>query len=338
MRFGKYWLCCLAGCYMGLAQAATFPYAASERADVAAFVDDMAKRHGFDRDWVAQWLKQAQRSERILEAISRPAERTLEWEAYRRIFIRPEQIEQGLAFLAKHEETFARAEAELGVSRYIAAAIIGVETRYGRFMGPHRVLDALATLGFDYPPRSDFFRRQLGEYFLLVREQGFNPADIKGSYAGAMGYGQFIPGSYRHYAIDFDGDGVVDILTNPVDAIGSVANYFREHRWQPGRPIAERLPGTLPDDSPLLTQGLRPTLTVADYRAAGLTPGKTVQDSEPARAIQVLGEDGPELWLTYHNFYVITRYNHSHLYAMAVHELARLLEAGSAAAGSDSDV
>ena len=188
------------------------------------------------------------------------------------------------------------------------------------------MLDALATLAFDYPPRSRFFRSELAQYLLMTREQGFDPMALTGSYAGAMGYGQFISSSYRHYALDFDGDDVADILTNPVDAIGSVANYFHAHRWQTGEPVAERVSDSLPKSSPLLTRELRPTLTVNDYRQAGIVPKMDVPGDAKARVIRLVGDEGSELWLTYHNFYVITRYNHSHLYAMAVHQLAGALE------------
>ncbi len=299
----------------------------SETRDGVAFIQALSDEHGFDRAELTGWLGEAERQDSILKSISTPAEKTLEWYEYRRIFIRDEQIDGGLAFLREHREAFERAETELGVSKYIIAAIIGVETRYGRYLGNHRVLDALATLAFDYPPRSAFFRRELAEFFLMTREQGFDPLLVKGSYAGAMGYGQFISSSYRHYAIDFDGDKVADILTNPVDAIGSVANYFARHGWVSGGPVAEQIADadSLAADSALLTSGLKPSRTIADYRAAGLEPVSELPDDGPARAIRLEGEEQPQLWLTYHNFYVITRYNHSHLYGMAVFELSRAL-------------
>lgn len=292
-----------------------------------AFIDALSNQHGFEPAELTYWLDEAERQDGILKSISTPAEKTLQWHEYRRIFLRDEQIGDGVAFLREHQEAFERAETEFGVSKYIIAAIIGVETRYGRYLGNHRVLDALATLAFDYPPRSAFFRRELGEFFLMTREQGFDPLQIKGSYAGAMGYGQFISSSYRHYAIDFDGDKVADILTNPVDAIGSVANYFAEHSWSKGGPVAEQIENadSLAADSALLTKGLKPSKRVSDYRAAGLAPVSVVSDEQSARAIVLEGEDRPQLWLTYHNFYVITRYNHSHLYGMAVFELSQAL-------------
>lgn len=298
-------------------------------ADGKAFIGEMTDRYGFEASRVTALLASATRQDAILEAISRPAEKSLEWHQYRKIFIRPERLAQGRKFLAEYREAFARAEAEYGVPANIVAAIIGVETWYGNYTGKYRVLDALATLAFDYPPRSRFFRSELVQYLLLTREQGLDPESLKGSYAGAMGYGQFISSSYRNYAVDFDGDGRVDILNSPVDAIGSVANYFHRHDWRSGEPVAERIEDRLPETSPLLGGELRPRLTVRAYRDAGIAPGAAVQPDDPARAVRVSGEQGPELWLTYHNFYVITRYNHSHLYAMAVHELARLLDSSA---------
>ncbi len=290
-----------------------------------AFIREMAERYGFEASRVEALLASAERKDSILDAISRPAEKTLEWHQYRKIFIRPERIDQGVEFLRQYREAFERAEDEYGVPASVIAAIIGVETWYGTYKGNHRVLDALATLAFDYPPRSRFFRSELAQFLLMTREQDFDPEKLTGSYAGAMGYGQFISSSYRHYAIDFDGDGVVDILDNPVDAIGSVANYFRAHHWKQGEPIAEQVRDSLPEGSTLLTRDLQPALTVNDYQRAGLLPTADVAGDAKARAIRLIGADGPELWLTYHNFYVITRYNHSHLYAMAVFQLANAL-------------
>ncbi|WP_227664007.1 lytic murein transglycosylase B [Marinobacter salarius] len=324
MKAVRYWLGVgwVMACFASPLQAG--PY--NETPESREFVREMSERYGFEAERVSAILANAQRRDSILEAISRPAEKTLEWHEYRRIFMRDERIEQGVSFLRKHQEAFERAEREYGVPASIVAAIIGVETWYGTYKGKYRVLDALATLAFDYPPRSRFFRSELAQYLLMTREQGFDPMALTGSYAGAMGYGQFISSSYRHYALDFDGDDVADILTNPVDAIGSVANYFRAHRWQTGEPVAERVSDSLPKNSPLLTGELRPTLTVNDYRQAGIIPEMDVPGDAKARAIRLVGDEGSELWLTYHNFYVITRYNHSHLYAMAVHQLAGALE------------
>lgn len=293
-----------------------------------AFIRTMVEDFGFEASRVESLLGEAQKKDSILESISRPAEKTLEWHSYRKIFIRPERIAQGQEFMMAHADVLARADQAYGVPPEIVTAIIGVETWYGRYMGKYRVLDALSTLAFDYPPRSRFFRSELEQYLLMTREQGLDPTALKGSYAGAMGYGQFISSSYRHYAVDFDGDGVADIMNNPVDAIGSVANYFKVHRWQPGEPVADRLDANLPTGSALLTKGLKPSLKVADYRKAGLPVPKSVSGDLPARALRLEAENEHELWLTYPNFYVITRYNHSHLYAMAVHQLAQALQSG----------
>lgn len=305
-------------------------YAASAQGKV--FIDEMVSTHGYDRDQLTRWLADASKQSAIIDSISKPAEKTLNWEGYRRIFITPARIEKGKAFLDRYQAEFDRAEAEFGVSRYVIAAIIGVETQYGDYSGRYRVVDALSTLAFDYPPRSKFFRGQLEQFFLMTREQSLDPAELKGSYAGAMGFGQFIPSSYRHYAVDFDNDGVADIVSNPIDAIGSVGNYFAKHRWVKGAPVAEQVPAeqTATLDSGLFTRSLKPSLTVGDYRKAGITPLSSVDDSNRARLVRLQAEGGPQDWLTYHNFYVITRYNHSHLYAMAVLEL-------SGALASDND-
>ncbi|WP_227519895.1 lytic murein transglycosylase B [Mangrovitalea sediminis] len=293
--------------------------------DAQHFIDMMVSKHGFSRFEMERWMANADRKDSILEAISRPAEKVLEWKDYRKIFLTSQRIRQGRAFLEAHKAAFDREEAELGVSRYIVAAIIGVETRYGHVDGNYRVIDALSTLAFDYPPRSAFFRRQLEQYFLMTREQHFNPLSLTGSYAGAMGYGQFIPSSYRDFAIDFDGDKVADIFDNPVDAIGSVANYFHKHSWQYGSPVADQVQLDAAKAASLETDGLKPTLTMADFRKAGVDPSEDVAGTQPTRLITLQGEKGAEYWLTYHNFYVITRYNHSPLYAMAVYQLAQAL-------------
>lgn len=293
--------------------------------EAQAFADKMRSEYGFEEQSLERWLSAAEKQQKIIDAISRPAEKTLEWSDYRRIFLTEDRIQGGKAFIEEHQETFARAEADLGLSRYYAAAILGVETRYGRHRGNYRVLDALATLAFDYSPRGSFFRKELEHFLLLTREQGFDPLVLKGSYAGAMGYGQFISSSYRAYAIDFDADGVADILENPTDAIGSIANYFARHGWKPGQPVAEKV--TVNDEQRKLAETrLKPSRTLGDFRAAGVEVVAGLHDSAPARLLRLEGETGTEYWLTYHNFYVITRYNHSSLYAMAVMQLAQALQ------------
>ncbi len=290
------------------------------------FAAKMASEHGFDRAWINDLLAQAERKQSILDAISRPAERTLEWKDYRKIFIQESRIEQGVAFWKEHRATLERAEKQYGVPPHIITAIIGVETRYGRHMGNYRVLDALATLGFDYPKRGKFFSRQLEEFLLMTREQGLNPLTMTGSYAGAMGFGQFIPSSYRSFAVDFDGDGVADIVNNPVDAIGSVANYFSEHHWRQGELVAVTAAVDAGHDKAVFDAGLKPKWNVAELIAKGVTPYTELDGSAKASAFRFLGEQGEEHWLGLHNFYVITRYNHSSMYAMAVYQLSQLVE------------
>jgi membrane-bound lytic murein transglycosylase B len=295
----------------------------SEHPDAKAFIDSLVQEHGFDAEFVRNALKSAERKESILAAISRPAEKTLNWAEYSKIFLTEQRIRYGKEFMQKHADTLSKAEAEFGVPKEIITAIIGVETRYGQNKGSFRVLDALATLGFDYEPRAEFFKKELVQMFLLAREQGFNVEDLKGSYAGAMGYGQFISSSYRHYAVDFDGDNVVDILNNPVDAIGSVANYFKKHRWRQGEPVAEQVVLDGIEYKELLNDSLKPARKLADLRALGFQGAKDIPDDAPVKILELEGDGGQELWLAWHNFYVITRYNHSHLYAMAVYQLAQ---------------
>lgn len=307
----------------------------TERADVREYVDELVDSHGFDETELLELFSQAARKDRILESISRPAERTLEWHEYRQIFVKEPRISQGVEFWEANAETLEAAEARYGVAPEYVVAIIGVETRYGRITGSYRVLDALMTLAFDYPPRASFFRKELTEYLLLAREEDGDPASFTGSYAGAMGYGQFIPSSYRAYAVDFDEDGARDIWTNEADAIGSVANYFSRHGWQPGQPVAMQV--TLGDGAAdaLATRSLALEQTVGDLTAAGVELGGVVLDpSMAANLYRMMQADSADYWLGFDNFYVITRYNHSRLYALAVHELSQAVLAARAAAGT----
>ncbi len=289
------------------------------------FTDRMVSEHGFERSRVEALLAQAERKQSILDAIARPAERTLEWKDYRRIFIQESRIEQGVEFWREHRDTLERAHKEYGVPPQIIVAIIGVETRYGRHKGNYRVLDALATLGFDYPPRSKFFGKQLEEYLLMTREQSLDPLDLKGSYAGAMGFGQFIPSSYRSFAVDFDGDGVADIVNNPVDAIGSVANYFARHHWRQGEAVVLAADVAKQHDAEVFEAGLKPKWSVAQLADKGVRSYARLDGDAMASAIRFIGDEGEEHWLGLHNFYVITRYNHSSMYAMAVYQLSQLV-------------
>lgn len=294
-----------------------------------AMIDDLVASENFDRAALEQVFAQAERKDKILEAISRPAEKIKPWYEYRAIFVTDQRESEGIDFFREHRAAFDRAEAELGVPREMILAIIGVETYYGRIAGSYRVLDALATLAFDYPRRSAFFTSELRNYLILTRDQGFDPTVLKGSYAGAMGYGQFMPSSYREYAIDFDGDGIADIWNNPVDAIGSVANYFKRHGWRPGEPVvfaADSGPDVPNEVFVNSRADLKPTRTVAQLRELGVTPrNEEVAPDAMATAMKFELADGYEYWLGMHNFYVITRYNLSAMYAMSVYQLSQNL-------------
>lgn len=294
------------------------------RPEAEAFYERL-EAQGFERDYLEGVLADAQRQQSILDAIARPAEKRLTWGEYRRIFIEPRRISRGVAFWDEHAETLARAQAQYGVPAEIIVAIIGVETRYGRIMGNYRVLDALATLGFDYPRRSEFFLGELEQYLLMTREEGIAPGSLKGSYAGAMGYGQFIPSSFRHYAVDFDGDGKRNIWGNPVDAIGSVANYFAEHGWRPGAPVRSNVVMGSPADDAWVNAGLKPEVTLAQWAERDIHTRRDLDLNQPATLMRLEMEDGDHYWFGLHNFYVITRYNHSRLYAMAVYELSQAI-------------
>ena len=310
-------------CVAGVGSPALADY--SSQPAVQEYIDELVAEHGFDRSWLQGVLAKASRNDDVIARISKPAERALKWYEYRRIFIKDERIDGGVEFWRRHRATIERAAAEFKVAPEIIVAVIGVETYYGRFLGTFPVLDALATLAFDYPRRAAFFRGQLTEYMLLVREQGLDPTTLKGSYAGAFGYGQFIPSSFRNFAVDFDGDGVSNIWSNETDAIGSVANYFAEHGWRGDGPVALRVTLADPEADQLANHGLALEQTVGALRAAGVQGGDELDAAEPANLMRMDLADGTEYWLALHDFYVITRYNHSRLYGLAVLQLGQLI-------------
>lgn len=291
-----------------------------------AFAEQMHKEHGFDPDWVTATLAKANKDQKILDAIARPWE-AKPWHQYHPIFLTEKRTTKGVEFWKKHAKTLARAEQELGVPPEIIVAIIGVETFYGTYKGKYSVLDSLYTLGFHYPPRATFFRSELAQYLLLTREESLPLHELKGSYAGAMGWGQFISSSYRHYAIDFDGDGIRDLLSNPVDAIGSVANYFTRHGWQRGQPVAypARVQGK--QAPKLLRKSLKYQDNWQSLQQAGvsLPGGERIAPDAPVKLLAFAQPEGEEYWVGLKNFYVITRYNHSPLYAMAVYQLSQAI-------------
>ena len=322
---------------------AAFSFSASAQAstpepifDKQTFIEEMVREHQFNANDIKAQLDHLTPNQSILDAISRPWE-AKPWHQYHPIFLTDKRTEKGVAFWKTHADTLQRAERELGVPAEIIVAIIGVETYYGSYQGKYGVLDALNTLGFYFEPRAKFFRKELKEFFILAREEGFNVAELKGSYAGAMGWGQFISSSYRHYAIDFDGDGVRDLLNNPVDAIGSVANYFRKHGWKTDQPVALPLKNTRVgpqsysklQDLGLVSKSLPLEHTWQAIKQAGFALDHpmantfTLKDSANSKLLAFKQPEGYEYWVGLHNFYVITRYNHSPLYAMAVYQLSQ---------------
>jgi membrane-bound lytic murein transglycosylase B len=312
------------------AAASTAAYAGDyeQRTDVRAFAQEMQERYDFKQADVLAVLAQAEKKQKILDAIAKPAEKAKPWKEYRKIFITDARIEGGADFWLTHEQGLRAVSERYQVEPEMIVAIIGVETSYGKNTGSYRVIDALSTLAFDYPPRSAFFRQELQNYLLLAREQKHDPLTLTGSYAGAMGYGQFMPSSYRNFAVDFDGDGFADIWNNPPDAIASVANYFKQHGWKKGGPVLARANVSADFDKTLLGAGFKPQHTLTELAPRGAAPlvgGLSVNSK--AVLLSQEGDYGTEYWLGFDNFYTITRYNNSSMYAMATKQLADAIKA-----------
>lgn len=291
-----------------------------DRQETQAFIQDMVKRHGFTEADLRDIFTRAEIVDSILEAIAKPAEKK-PWYQYRPIFLTPDRVRRGVEFWEDHAEPLARAEALFGVPAEIIVAIIGVETSYGRITGRYKVINALATLAFAYPPRAGFFAGELEQFLLLCRERGVDPHSLTGSYAGAMGLPQFMPSSFRDYAVDFDRDGVIDLAGNKADAIGSVGNYFKAYGWIPGAPITRPVEVKGKDYRRFLRAGLAPDTTAGALAGRGLTTGNLPPETE-VKLLEFENQDRSEYWIGFQNFYVISRYNNSMLYSMAVYQLA----------------
>lgn len=314
----------LTGFFLQLAMPVTAQANYAQRDDVKAFINEMVKKHKFDRSVLERWFSKARKLDGVLESIAKPAEKTLSWKQYRPIFLKQRRIDLGKDFMKQNHELLARAEKETGVPAHVITAVIGVETYYGRHEGRTQVFDSLTTLGFDYPPRSKFFKSELEQFLLLAKEEDIDVSSIRGSYAGAMGMPQFISSSYRRYAVDFDGDGKRDLWNSTADAIGSVANYFKVHGWQRGGDVIQKAKvSQRPKDA--TRKKLKPHTSIGDFRKQGIISGKAYADDVMATLVTLEGVDGTEYWFGLKNFYVITRYNHSALYAMAVHQLSQEL-------------
>jgi len=302
----------------------------SQRADVKQFINEMVDEHGFDRAYLENKFAAAKKLDNVLESIAKPAEKELTWKQYRPIFVTDKRSDKGKIFIKDNLEVLKRAEKEYGVPVEIIAAIIGVETYYGKRTGGYTVFDSLTTLSFDYPPRSEFFKSELKQFLLLSKEEDISIEEMTGSYAGAMGMPQFISSSYRHYAVDFDGDGKRDLWHSLPDVIGSVANYFSVHGWNAGDNVA--YPVTVKDTSIVRDENtLKPYVTLDQLKSQGVVIDQTrvnqsLDGKQQATLLKLEGKNGDEYWIGLNNFYVITRYNHSEMYAMAVFQLSEKLK------------
>ncbi len=288
----------------------------SKSSETLSFIDEMVSNHKFEKSYLVKIFSSAKKREKIIDSMNRPAEKKFSWFQYKSRLISQIRIENGVSFLERFLPEFEKAEEKFGVPKEIIAAIIGIESSYGSITGRERVIDSLSTLAFDYPRRSKFFTKQLEHFLLLTREEKLDPFVMKGSYAGAMGYGQFIPSSYRSYAIDFDGDGIRNIVTNPVDAIGSVANYLSMHGWEREASIAEAL--TKKDVSPKF----KTSLSLMEVDALELIS----KDNLTKKKYLQINFENKEFWLGHKNLYVLSRYNRSSFYVMAVFLLSQEID------------
>lgn len=291
------------------------------------FIDKMVNKHGFDRQQLQEILSQAKRLDSVLRLMDNQAPTTSvkppsgpngAWLRYRKKFITPDNVQNGVVFWNQYEDALNRAWQVYGVPPEIIVGIIGVETRWGRVMGKTRILDALATLSFNYPRRAEYFSGELETFLLMARDEQDDPLNLKGSFAGAMGYGQFMPSSYKQYAVDFSGDGHIN-LWDPVDAIGSVANYFKAHGWVKGDQVAVMANGQAPG----LPNGFKTRYSISQLATAGLTPQQPLGNHQQANLLRLDVGTGYQYWYGLPNFYTITRYNHSTHYAMAVWQLGQ---------------
>ena len=290
------------------------------------FIKEMVQKHTFKQTELEELFQKVKLHPSILKAISRPAEGK-PWYDYRPIFVTKSRIKGGLKFWEQHKIALEQANNVYGVPKEIIASIIGVETRYGRHTGRYPIIDSLSTLAFAYPPRSKFFKSELEHYLLMTREERLDPLALKGSYAGAMGLPQFISSSFRHYAVDFDKSGQRNLWESPTDAIGSVANYFKKHHWRTGEPIASKVTVHGERFRLLLSKGIKPDKTIQELLDNGVVLPNGLPEQLKGKLIAFETKTGFEYWVVWHNFYVISRYNHSALYSMAVFQLSEQISA-----------
>lgn len=298
----------------------------SQKPAVKHFIAQMTKQYGFSEAVLKRLFDSVHVQKNSLKFIARPFE-SKPWHFYRDFFVTPKRIREGVAYWNQHATLLRKAEQQFGVPPSMIVAIIGIESNYGKGTGKYPVLDVLSTLGFMYPPRQKFFKKELVQYLLMTRELNIDPRTLKGSYAGAMGQPQFMPSSYRHYAVDFTGNGKKDLMRSDADIIGSVANYFKQNGWQPGQAVAQRalVNGKAYQSIPVNTR--KPQVNIAKLKSLNVHPSKAMPKNTKAILLKFKAEKRPEFWLGFHNFYVITRYNRSPLYAMAAYQLSKKIEA-----------
>lgn len=299
--------------------------------EVRQFIEAMVTQHGFVRRELQTLFRKAEYRPDIIRAMTPPAEAPARsWQTYRAMFVNPQRIDAGLRFRERNMAALQRAASEFGVPEEIILAIIGVETVYGRNMGRYRVIDALSTLAFDFPRRAEFFRAELESFLLFSRESNIDVLSLRGSYAGAIGMPQFMPGSYRRFAVDYDGDGRTDLIESPADAIGSVANFLKSHGWSPGQPVAFKASVEGDAWKKLVEAGVKPAWRVADLPAQGITIALQVAGGPAPDALATLVDletpgQATVFWVGLQNFYALTRYNRSSFYAIAVLEFSQAL-------------
>jgi membrane-bound lytic murein transglycosylase B len=289
--------------------------------EMEKFIGEISKDHGLEPDAVRRLLKKAEVQPAIIRAMTKPAE-TITWTRYRTLFMTPERIGGGVQFWRENQGALELASKRFGVPPEIIVATIGVETRYGRNTGNYRVLDSLVTLAFEYPPRAAFFRSELAQFLLMARDSNLDPLTVTGSYAGAMGIPQFVASSFRRYAFDFDEDGQIDFWKSAADAIGSVAYYYYSFGWQAGAPVVEKAEIF---GATMLPVANAPEKTIGELEELGISPQTELNCDTKAFLVSLDVDNGFEHWLGMNNFYVITRYNRSPKYALAVYQLSQAI-------------
>lgn len=292
---------------------------------VSKFIADMVAEHQFSEEYLRALIGEAKKKDGILNAFTKPAT-SKPWSFFRKLYVTEWREKEGVKFWNKHSETLARAEEVFGIPQDIITALIGIETNYGTYTGEFRILDAFYTLGFFGERRNSYFLKEFGEFLVLARENNISPEEIKGSFAGAIGIAQFMPSSYREYAIDFDGDGKADLENSVADAIGSASNYLKRHGWKRGAPIVFQVNSGEPDQLASAAGKSKPNRTYGQLKAFGVKESYDLEDDVPVGLFELEGEDGLEYWMSLKNFYVITRYNPSNNYALAMVQLAQKIK------------